>query len=155
MEKVHGRSRFGGKRGNERERGGTLVETALVLMTLLCVIIFVMDMGRILLMQQFVTERARVTARAAVVNNWTATQVQNYLVYNTTTAPGGGATGYLGLLASQVTYTALGTAGASDYRLQVKVSGVPAIVWIPFMAGQYTLAPIVATTPAQSLGAIN
>ena len=124
-------------------------------MTLLCVIIFVMDMGRILLMQQFVTERARVTARSAVVNNWTATEAKNYLVYNNTAAPNGGGAGFLGLLTTQVTYTTLGTAGASDYRLQVKVSGVPALTWIPYMAGQYMLAPIIATTPAQSLGATN
>jgi hypothetical protein len=61
----------------------------------------------------------------------------------------------MGLLTSQVTYQTLGTAGTPDYRIQVKVSGVPALTWIPYISGTYTLAPIIATMPAQSLGATN
>jgi hypothetical protein len=108
-------------------------------------------------MQQFITDRARTTVRAAVVNNWTAADVQNYLCYNSTSAPSGSqpAAGFMGLLPSQVTYNTLGTAGTPDYRLQVVVSGVPMLTWIPFMAGNYTAAPITATMPAQSLGATN
>ena len=137
------------------QRGAGMVETVLVLLTVMGMTIFIMDMGRILLVQQYTSERARVTVRQAVVNNWTATQAQNYLVYNSTTAPNGGGAGYMGLLTSQVTYQTLGTAGTPDYRLQVKVSGVPALTWIPYISGTYTLAPIIATMPAQSLGATN
>lgn len=132
-----------------------MLETALVLTVLVAMIIFVMDMGRYLLIQQWVGERARATARTASVNNWTSTQVANYLVYNNTTAPDGGGAGYLGLKTSQVSFAFLGTAGAPDYRLQVKVTGVPVLSWIPYMANSYTLAPIVATMPAESLGATN
>jgi Flp pilus assembly protein TadG len=140
-----------------RQKGATIVETALVLLTLVSMIIFIMDMGRLLLTEQFVTERARTTVRAAAVNNWTSTSAANYLVYNSTTAPaqvnGVSAPGYMGLLPSQVTYTTLGTAGTPDYRLQVKVSGIPVFSWIPHIAGQYTAPPVTATTPAQSMGA--
>lgn len=136
--------------GNAEGQGA--VETALVVLTVISMILFVMEMGRILLVQQFIGERARATARAAVVNSWTAAQVQNYLVYNSTSGSGAG---YLGLLPSQVAYVTLGTPGAADYRVQVKVSGVPVLTWIPYIAGQYTLAPIVTTMPAQSLGAAN
>jgi hypothetical protein len=125
----------------------------MIMLTLFGMLIGIMDMGRILLMQEYLTERARTTVRKAVVNNWTAAETQNYLVYNSTTAPTGGGAGYLGLLTSQVSYQALGPAGAADYRLQVKVSGVPVLTWIPYIAGTYTLAPIIATMPAQSLGA--
>jgi Flp pilus assembly protein TadG len=142
-------------RRKKAQRGQALVETALVLLTLISMIIFIMDMGRILLLQQFIGERARATARSAVVNNWTSTQAANFLVYNSTTAPGGGGAGYLGLQTTQVAYNTLGTSGSSDYRLQVKVTGVPVLTWIPYIAHQYTLAPIVATMPAQSLGATN
>ena len=135
------------------QRGAGMVETVLVLLTVMGMTIFIMDMGRILLVQQYTSERARVTVRQAVVNNWTAPQTQNYLVYNSTTA--GSGPGYMGLLTSQVTYQTLGTAGNPDYRLQVKVSGVPALTWIPYISGTYTLAPIIATMPAQSLGATN
>ncbi len=132
-----------------------MLETALVLLTVIGMLIFIMDMGRIMLLQQFIGERTRVTVRNAVVNSWTATQTANYLVYNNTTAPTDGGTGYLGLLTSQVSYNALGTSGTPDYRLQVKVTGVPVWTWIPYIAGMYTLAPIVATMPAQVLGATN
>ena len=114
-----------------------------------------MDMGRILLIQQFITERTRATVRNAVVNNWSATATKNYLVYNSTTAPGGGGAGFLGLQTSNVTYQTLGTSGAPDYMLQVKVSGVSAVTWIPYISKTYTLAPITAAMPAQSLGATN
>ncbi len=130
-----------------------IVETALLFLTVLGMLIFIMDMGRILLMQEFITERARQTARAAAVNNWTTAQVQNYLVYGSATAPAGGGPGLLGLLTSQVAYSRLGTSGTSTYRLQVKVTGVPAFVFIPHIAGTYTLPPITVTAPAQSLGA--
>ena len=73
--------------------------------------LFIMDMGRILLIEQFITERTRATVRSAVVNNWTAAATQNYLVYNSTTAPGGGGPGFLGLQTSNVTYQTLGTSG--------------------------------------------
>ena len=137
------------------EKGSSMVETALVLMTVIGMIIFIMDIGRILLIQQFISERARNTVRSAVVNNWDATDTKNYLVYNSTTAPGGGGAGYMGLQTTQVSYQTLGTLGQPDYRLQVRVTGVPVLTWIPFIARSYTLAPITATAPAQSLGATN
>jgi hypothetical protein len=142
-------------RRKKGQRGQTMVESALVFIPLVSMIIFVMDMGRILLLQQYIGERARATVRIAVVNNWNATEVADYLVYNSTTAPPGGGPGFLGLLTSQVTYSTLGISGAADYRLQVKVSGVPVLTWIPYMANQYTLAPVVATMNAQSQGATN
>ena len=132
-----------------------MVESAFVLLTILAMMIFILDMGRMLMMQQFLVERVRSTVRSAVVNNWDATAIKNYLVYNSTTAPGGGGAGYMGLLTSEVSYQTLGTAGDSDYRLQVKVSGVPVLTWIPFISGSYTLAPVMATMPAESLGASN
>jgi Flp pilus assembly protein TadG len=140
---------------NANQKGGAMVESALVLLTLMGMILFVLDMGRILLMQQYITERARTTVRNAVVNSWIDTDTKNFRVYNSPTAPTGGGPGLLGLKRSQVTYQVLGTQGAADYRLQVKVSGVPAVTFIPFIAGSYMLAPVVVTMPAQSLGASN
>ena len=142
-----------GRRKNQK--GANILESALVLLTMLGMLLFIMDMGRFLLIQQFITERARATVRSAVVNNWTATQTKNYLVYNSTTAPNGGGAGFLGLQTSNVTYQTLGTVGAPDYLLQVKISGVQATTWIPYISNTYTLAPITFAMPAQSLGAAN
>src|SRR5216684_8195389 len=90
----------------KRQRGSALVETALIFTTAISMILFIVDMGRILLWQQFIAERARVGARNAVINNWDSTAVKNYVVYGNTTAPdsqNGTPAGYLGLLPSHVT----------------------------------------------------
>jgi Flp pilus assembly protein TadG len=138
------------------QKGAAIVETALVLITMVSMIFFVLDMGRMLLTQQFIAERARVTARMAAVNNWSATAVANYLCYNTTTSPapvnGAPPGGYLGLVPSKVAYSTVGTSGTADYRLKVTVSGVRVLTWIPFMPNNFTAAPVTATAPAQSLG---
>lgn len=134
-----------------------MLEGALVMMTVLAIVVFVMDMGRMLLLQQFFTERARTTVRNAVVSNWDQTSVKNFACYNSTSAPSGGTTtpGYLGLLPSQVTYTVTGDSGINDARAQVKISGVPMFSFIPGMSGTYTAAPVVASMPVQSQGATN
>jgi Flp pilus assembly protein TadG len=137
------------------QKGGSLVETVLVILTVISMIVFIFDMGRILLIEQYISERARVAARKAAVNNWNSTTVANFLCYDQTTAPSGDRAGYLGLLPTQVSYRTLGTPGTSEHRVQVKVSGVPVLTFIPTIAGQYTLPPIVATAAAQSLGATN
>jgi hypothetical protein len=138
-----------------RQRGAALVETALVFMTVLGMILFILDMGRILLSEQFIAERARVGARNVVVNNWTSTQVANYVVYGSTTAPSGNPPGFLGLLPSQVTLTSYADSGINDGRYQVTVSGVPLFTWIPYIAGQYSSPTVTATMPVESLGASN
>ncbi len=139
----------------KRQKGQAMLETALVITTLVSMLVFTLDMGRLLLVQQWVGERTRATARAASVNNWTSTQIANYLVYNNTTAPNGGGAGYLGLLTSQVNSTFLGSSSSPDYRLQVTVSGVPVMTFIPYMAKTYTLRPVTVTMPTESLGATN
>src|SRR6266851_4596326 len=142
----------------KRCRGAAVVETALILTTAISMILFIVDMGRILLWQQFIAERARVGARNAVVNNWDSTAVQNYVVYGSTTAPdsqNGTPAGFLGLLPSQVTLTKVADSGIGDGRYQVQVSGVPIVTWIPYMSGQYTLPAVTATMPVQSQGATN
>jgi uncharacterized membrane protein len=146
--------RFASRRRVGKRKGATLIESALVLLTLIWMIIFVMDMGRLLLTQQLVTERARIAARNAAVNNWNAATVANFASYNSTTSSSSGP-GLLGLQPSQVSYQTLGTPGAPDYRLRVTIQGLQAFTWIPFLDGKYTAAPVVATTPAQSLGATN
>lgn len=135
------------------QRGQAMVESALVLTAILCMVIFILDMGRLLLTQQFIAERARATARAATVHNWTTTEAANYLVFNSSTAPAGATTGVMGLKPSNVSFQKLGTSGASDYRVKVRVSGVQVSLFIPFMAGTFTAAPVTVTVPAQSLGA--
>src|SRR5260370_33871859 len=137
------------KTRKRRQRGAALVETALVFTAALSMIVFIVDMGRILLTQQFVAERARVGLRNAVVNNWDSTAVANYVVYGTTTAPSGGGAGFLGLMPSEVTLNTFADSGIGDARYQVIVQVVPLFTWIPYMAVPYTALPITATAPVQ------
>jgi Flp pilus assembly protein TadG len=148
----------------KRQRGAALLETALVFTVAISMILFIVDMGRILLTQQFIAERARVGVRNAVVNNWDATAVANYVAYGTTTAPPGGgdndsddvAPGFLGLTPSQVTLTTYADSGIGDARYKVTVQGVPLFTFIPYIAtGNYHAPPVTATAPVQSLGSTN
>lgn len=140
-------------RGVRNRAGSSMLETTLVLMALLSMILFTIEMGRILLIQQFIAERTRATVRLAVVNDWDATAAKNFFCFNQITAPQGVTTGYLGVVPAQVAYAKLGTAGTDNYRLQVTVSGVQTLGLIPYIAGRFTLAPVVAAMSAQSLGA--
>ena len=139
----------------KRQRGAALVETALVFTAAVSMIVFIVDMGRILLTQQFIAERARVGVRNAVVNNWDSTSLQNYVVYGSTTAPSGGGAGLMGLTTSEVTFNTVADSGIGDGRYQVVVSGVPMFTWIPYMAGRYNAPTVTATAPVQSQGATN
>ena len=141
--------------GKKGQRGSALVETALVFTAAVSMIVLIVDMGRILLTQQFIAERARVGVRNAVVNNWDSTSLQNYVVYGSTTAPDGRGAGIMGLTTSEVALTTYADSGIGDARYQVTVSGVPLLTWIPYMAGRYTAPTIIATAPVQSQGATN
>ena len=132
-----------------------MLETALVVSTLLGMVLFILDMGRMLLWQQFFMERARQGARSAVVNNWDQTALRNFVCYNSTTAPDGNPPGFLGLLPSQVTLTKQGDSGANDARYKVGIQGVTLFLWIPGIAGRYTMPPVIATMPVESAGATN
>lgn len=139
----------------KRQRGAALIETALVFTVALAMIVFIVDMGRVLLTQQFISERARVAVRSAVVNNWNSTSVANYVVYGSTSAPTGNPPGYMGMTTSDVTFTSYADSGIGDARYQVTIQGVPLFTWVPYIAGQYNAPPVIATAPVQSQGATN
>jgi hypothetical protein len=126
-----------------------------VLLTLVAMIIFIMDMGRIMLNEEYLVERARAAARMAAVNAWTATDVKNYVAYNSTSAPAGGAPGLMGVLPSNVTYTPPPATADPSNCVKVSIAGVTAFANIPYMSGRYTLPTITVSVPAQSLGATN
>jgi Flp pilus assembly protein TadG len=151
----HITSRSSGRFGSCR--GQSLVEATFVILTLMALIVFIVDMGRIMLMDQYLVERARVGARMAAVNNWDQTAVANYVAYNSTTAPGGQTStpGLLGVLPSQVSYSTIGTAGDPSYCVKVTISGLTAFAFTPYMAGRFTLPAITVSVPAQTPWATN
>jgi hypothetical protein len=131
-----------------------MVETALVLTTVVCMILFILDMGRILLFDQFFGERVRVAARSAAVRTYDAAAIKNYLCYNSLTAPGGdtNSPGYFGLRPALVNVQRLGTPGRWDDRIRVTIQDYPAVTVIPGFSGSFKLKPVSATIPVASLG---
>ena len=140
-----------------RQKGASMIEGSFVLLITLSLIFFIMDMGRFLLTQQYISERARTAARLAVVNNWDAASIQNYLCYGSTTAPAGSPapSGLMGLTPSNVSAVWQGASTSPDYRLKITVSGLRVLTWIPMMSNNLYAIPVVATAVTQSRGATN
>ncbi|MEP6534062.1 MAG: hypothetical protein ABJF23_02000 [Bryobacteraceae bacterium] len=140
-----------------RQKGSSLIESSFTFLITISLILFIMDVGRFLLTQQYVAERVRLVARLAVVNDWDAPSIQNYLCYGTITAPAGNPAprGLFGLTPSNVASVWRGTATSPDYRLQITVSGLPVLTFVPMMPNNLSIIPVTATAAAQSLGATN
>jgi len=139
-----------------RRRGQALLESALVLVTYFSMVIFILDMGRMLMTQQFLVDRARNAARWASLNNWDPNAVANVVCFNDPSMPAGSnGKGMFGLTPSMVNATKAGTPGAWDERVSVTISNYPMLTMIPFMAGNYTAAPVTVTVPVGSGGATN
>jgi len=135
------------KRG---QKGQTLLETSLVLTTLLLMIIGIIDFGQFLFFHQVLTDRARAGARYAAVNPYDAATIQNVVVYNSTTAPNGNPAGLFGLTTSNVTVTPTPSTGAPNY-VQVKISGFPIHLISPFLTKSYTPRSIIVTRQTENI----
>jgi hypothetical protein len=139
-------------------RGATLVEMSLVLLSMVTMILFTLDIGRVLFLGEYLTERARASARAAVVNNWTQDNVRNFFCVNNpnpATPPPLNTPTFLGVKPSNITYETLGTVDTGTYRIKVTVSGVSAAMFIPNFMRSYTLPTITVEMLGQSMGAAN
>src|ERR1700680_4123297 len=113
-------------------KGQTFLESSLVLTTLLLMLIGIVDFGQFLFFHQVLTDRARAGARYAAVNPYDVTSIQNVVIYNSPTAPGGSPTGLFGLTISNVTVTPTPSTGAPASG-QVKIFGFPIHLISPFL----------------------
>jgi Flp pilus assembly protein TadG len=84
-----------------RQKGSTLLESALTLVVFLTLFIGVFDVGEMLFVHQTLTDRARNAARWGAVNAYDATSIQNLVLYGATTKATG-QTASFGLKASNV-----------------------------------------------------
>jgi len=135
----------------QNQKGQTILESSLVFIAVISMLLFIVDMGRLLFLQQYFAERARAGARWAAVNTYDSTSIKNYVCYNSTTGSG---TGLFGLSPSNVTVTPIPNA-TTPTSIQVTISGFQTIRLIPYIAGTFTNPPVSAVAPAQSLGATN
>jgi len=139
------------------QKGASMIEGSFVFLITISLVLFIMDMGRFLLAQQYISERARAAVRLAVVNNWDEASVQNYVCYGTTSAPAGSPapSGLMGLTPANITAIWKGTATSPDYRLQVTISGLRVFTFVPMMPNNLSTIPVIATAVVQSRGATN
>jgi Flp pilus assembly protein TadG len=84
-----------------RQKGGTLLESALTLVVFLTLFIGVFDVGEMLFVHQTLTDRARNAARWGAVNAFDAASIQNLVLYGATT-PAQNQMASFGLAASNV-----------------------------------------------------
>jgi Flp pilus assembly protein TadG len=137
----------------KRQRGSALVEGALIFAIFTYMMIAVVDFGQFLFVHQTLTERAREGVRYGVVNDPTnSTSIQNIVLYGQASggsvpnSPSNSDAGIFGVLRSQVTVSATGSA-TQDYRLNVKIQGYAYTIYSPLIHGSYNGPNIVASLP--------
>ncbi len=137
---------FMGQSRKPTQRGQTLVESALVIIVLLCTLLGIIDFGQVLFFHQTLVERARAGVRWAAVQNPVVTgDVQNYVIYNN--SAGTGTPILSGLTSSMVVVTETGQAGCDDSRVTVQIVNYPFQFFAPYMARTFVNKPIVETLP--------
>jgi Flp pilus assembly protein TadG len=133
-----------------KQKGQALVEASLVFLTLFCMILFIVDIGRLLFYQQYFAERTRVAARWALTQYPPGTMpdttaITNVVVFNSATAPSGQTIGPFGLRTTNVSVTTATTTYGSGYLVTVRIQNFATFTVIPYIAGNWTIAPVTAT----------
>ena len=134
--------------------GQAVVEGALVLLAMVPLIVCVMDFWRILLLQQMFAERVRAGVRYAAVSHYDPSQITNFVLYNSPTAPAGNPPGLLGLPRSAVSVTRHNAGDRTLDRIEVQIQNVPITLLIPFVPTRSRLSrPVTVVRPVEGLGA--
>lgn len=126
-------------------RGSTMLELAFIFLVFLSLLMGCFDFGQFLFIHQALVERARLAVRwgMATYPAPTNTEIQNMMLYGTSTA---GSNGYFGLTPSMVTVTSpnLNTWNA---RISILISNYPYKMLSPYIAGTYTGPNITVSAP--------
>ena len=131
----------------DHQRGNAMIEATLTLSLFLTLLFSIYDFGWILFFHQTLVHQARIGARYAAVNPTALTAAKNLVLYNQTTA---GSNGILGLGSSNVTVTRSGTAGNTDDRITVTISGYQYTVITLGWAGTYNGKTINVSIPVEN-----
>ena len=136
-------------RKNNRERGASLLESALLLLTFLTMVIGVMDFGQVLYLHQSLVERARSAARYGAINPTDSTGIQNVAVYNSATVANGQTAMLVGLTTAMVNVQNpdINTPNA---RVVVTISGYPMQFFTPGLAQAFTGQSVMVAMTAES-----
>ncbi len=131
----------------QSRRGAALVEAGLTLSLFLTILFSIYDFGWTLFLHQSLVHRARTAARYAAINPGDLTGAKNLVLYNQTTA---GTLANFGLQPANVTVTRNGTAGTSEDRIKVNISGYQFLMITFGFAGTHTGHPINLSVPVEN-----
>lgn len=137
----------GVKHMRREERGSVVVEASMTLVIFVTLVFSLFDFGFSLFLHEAYLNQARQGARYGAVNPSDLTAIKNVVLYNQTSGSG---TGVLGLSPTSVTVARNGTAGATDDRIQVTISGYTFTFVTPGWAGNKTGQPISVTLPVEN-----
>ncbi len=131
---------------NRKQRGSTVIETALVLTTLAVLLVGAMDVAQFLFVHSLLTERVRTAARYGALHGVSDTDsIRNMVLYDSPSAPANGSAGAFGMQADSVAIDTPGK-GTEDARLVVTIAKPPYKLNFPLAAG--SIAPgIMVTVP--------
>lgn len=122
----------------------------------MCFVVFIalllsaLDLGQMLFFHQALVERVRDAVRWQSVHPYNADQVVNMVLYRSTTDPGGGASGFLGMTRAnvEVLYVAGTTLNPNDERIKVTIRNYRYSFFSPWVAGSFVDAnPITESAP--------
>lgn len=137
-----------GKKYRQGQRGNAIVEATLTLTLFLTILFSIYDFGWVLFFHQTLVHQARTAARFAAVNPTSLASAKNIALYNQTADLGGA--GILGLDPSNVSVTRDGTAGATDDRITVTISGYQYQFITVGWAGTYNGKTITVSIPVEN-----
>ena len=129
-------------------RGNAIIEATLTLTLFLTVLFSIYDFGWVLFFHQTLVHQARTAARFAAINPTSLTAAKNIVLYNQTAS--GSGPGILGIDPSTVSVTRNGTAGATDDRIIVTISGYQYQIITIGWAGTYNGKPITVSMPVEN-----
>ena len=130
---------------NRRRRGNTLVESALVMVVFLAILIAIADFGQVLFFHQSIVERVRAGLRWGSIHAYDEAAIKNYILFNSSTAPAGASTGFLGLTSSNLQVTQ-SDVGANTERITVAVVNYRFYLISPWIAKSFTNGNAVTET---------
>lgn len=134
------------------QRGSAILESAFVFLALMLMLVGIFDFGQFLFIHQALVERARSAVRwGAVTDPANTAAIQNMVLYNQPTTPGGQAAGYFNLAAGNVQVSELG-AGTDNRRLLIRIVNYSYPTVSPFFSGSRTTPEI---RVSYSLGIFN
>jgi Flp pilus assembly protein TadG len=130
------------------QRGNAIIEATLTLSLFLTVLFSIYDFGWVLFFHQTLVHQARTGARYAAINPASLASAKNIVLYNQTSNVGGA--GILGIDPSTVSVNRNGTAGATDDRITVTISGYQYNLITLGWAGTYNGKTITVSMPVEN-----